>query len=129
MTTYRMLFALGILLLVGALMLLVHSARFYCANNIRGVRDDLSGKARRRGIEGLRPMQAVERSSSMRATPALDVAPTQVLRGEEAVCTQVQAPTRTRGAGKTFAFDVVERLVLLGGMEGKRIEGECDEAS
>ena len=62
MTTYRMLFALGILLLVGALMLLVHSVRFYCANNIRSVRDDLSGRARRRGIEGLRPMQAAERA-------------------------------------------------------------------
>ena len=123
MTTYHVLFTLGAFLLVGALVLLVRSVRLYRAYDIRGVRDDLSGKARRRDIDAMRPARPVlARATSV--THAQGDAPTQIVCEEGNVGTQMLANRGMEGVGDGFSFDVVERMVLLGGMDGSGIEGE-----
>ncbi len=125
MTAYRALFALGVLLLAGALFLAVRSARFYFAYDIRGVRDDLSGRSRRRGIDEMRPAQVSGRGRPARVALTPDDTPTQVIYEDDNVGTQVYVATPMEGTGNQAAFEVVERLVLLGGKDCEGIEGEA----
>lgn len=108
MTAHYVLLISGVVLLAASVILAALTLRCYVLLDIRGVRDDLSGKARQRRLEGLRPSRTPSKGPRPSAQRVSKELPTEVATLDESPTVVVSNEDSDR------SFVVTHKQVSLG---------------